>query len=157
MTTTSGSDKKTKVCSWKTNPPLKQKKMWWLRRIERKQDDMRRFYETVNCVRRKTAPSPVMCKHRDGNLLSWQIKQCNSGCTLWYCWTVGIVEWHTKFESMTTDRLWNFQRLTRPRQPLENWRTTRLPRRMKHGSEHWATVSILTTYYIETMRRGKTA
>lgn len=34
------------------------------------QNDMRRFYETVNGVRRKTAPSPVMCNDRNGNLLT---------------------------------------------------------------------------------------
>lgn len=34
------------------------------------QNDMRRFFETVYGVRRKTAPSPAMCIDREGNLLT---------------------------------------------------------------------------------------
>lgn len=34
------------------------------------QNDMRRFYATVNGVRSKTAPSPAMCYDREGNLLT---------------------------------------------------------------------------------------
>ncbi|XP_038116830.1 uncharacterized protein LOC119769021 [Culex quinquefasciatus] len=33
-------------------------------------NDKRRFYETVNGVRRKTTPSPVMCNDTEGNLLT---------------------------------------------------------------------------------------
>lgn len=73
-------------------------------------NDMRMFYKTVNGVRRKIAPWPVMCNDHDGNLLTdktindgWRVERTLQGVAL------------PEFKSTTTYRLWNLMDVTRGR------------------------------------------
>ena len=59
-----------------------------------KLNDMRKLYETVNGVRRKTVPSPIICNDCEGNLLT--DKMVADRCTF-RASPQDIVEWKGRY------------------------------------------------------------